>query len=139
MSGITAGLGSLIKRSSSKGPGSRASDGGPPTGKMPGSSSKANLATGAATNDSMQSVSAYRAGMTPTSAVKWSPSLQLSDIKQVKMKAGSVRSGSGPGSIIGSTTSDLDRLDRLMKAAKFAKKSIVRMFGKNLEEFRREM
>lgn len=64
--------------------------------------------------------------------------MQLSDMKN-KIKAGSVRSGSGPGSIIGSTTSDLERLERLMKQAKHAKKSIVRMFGKNLEEFRREM
>ncbi len=72
------------------------------------------------------------------SGIKWSPSLQLSDMKN-KIKAGSIRSGSGPGSIIGSTTSDLERLDRLMKFAQHAKKSIVRMFGKNLDEFRREM
>ena len=60
-------------------------------------------------------------------------------MKQARIKAGSVRSGSGPGSIIGSTTSELERLERLMKQAKYAKKSIVRMFGKNLDEFRREM
>ena len=50
-----------------------------------------------------------------------------------------MRSGSGPGSIIGSTTSDLERLDRLMKQAVHAKKSVVRIFGKQLEEFRRDM
>ena len=56
--------------------------------------------------------------MTPQSAAKiggnagWA---QLSDMKAARIKAGSVRSGSGPGSIIGSTTSDLERLDRLMR------------------------
>lgn len=55
------------------------------------------------------------------------------------MKAGSVRSGSGPGSIIGSTVSDLEVMERLMKQAKHAKKPILRIFGKNLDEFRREM
>ena len=80
--------------------------------------------------------------MTPQSAAKiggntgWT---QLSNMKAAGIKAGSVRSGSGPGSIIGSTTSDLERLDRLMRQAKHAKKPIVRMFGKNLDEFRREM
>ena len=81
-------------------------------------------------------------GMTPSSALKWSPAnppTQLSDMKSAFKKAGSVRSGSGPGSIIGSTTSDLERLERLMRNAVHAKKSIVRMFGKNLDEFRREM
>ena len=81
-------------------------------------------------------------GMTPSSALKWSPNnppTQLSDMKSAFKKAGSVRSGSGPGSIIGSTTSDLERLERLMRNAVHAKKSIVRMFGKNLDEFRREM
>ena len=64
----------------------------------------------------------------------------MSDMKNQRIKAGgSVRSGSGPGSIIGSTTSDLERLERLMKQAQFAKKSIVRIFGKNLDEFRRDM
>lgn len=78
-------------------------------------------------------MSAYGVGVTPG---KW----QLSDMKGARIKAGgSVRSASGPGSIIGSTTSDLERLDRLMKQAQHAKKSIVRMFGKNLDEFRREM
>jgi len=99
------------------------------------------MATGG-TNESVltsQSISAYGAGMTSSSGTKWSPSIQLSDMKASRMKAGSVRSGSGPGSIIGSTTSDLERLDRLMKQAIHAKKSVVRMFGKNLEEFRREM
>lgn len=80
--------------------------------------------------------------MTPQSATKiggnagWT---QLSNMKAAGIKAGSVRSGSGPGSIIGSTTSDLERLDRLMRQALHAKKPIVRMFGKNLDEFRREM
>lgn len=81
-------------------------------------------------------------GMTPSSALKWSPNnppTQLSDMKSAFKKAGSVRSGSGPGSIIGSTTSDLERLERLMRNAVHAKKSVVRMFGKNLDEFRREM
>ena len=50
-----------------------------------------------------------------------------------------MRSGSGAGSIIGSTTSDLERLERLMKQSQHAKKSVIRIFGKNLEEFRREM
>lgn len=77
--------------------------------------------------------------MTPSTGVKWSPSLQLSDMKQARMKAGSVRSGSGPGSIIGSTVSDLEVMERLMKQAKHAKKPILRIFGKNLDEFRREM
>ena len=40
---------------------------------------------------------------------------------------------------MGSTTSELERMERLMKMAKHAKKSIVKSFGKNLEEFRREM
>ena len=53
--------------------------------------------------------------------------------------SGSVRSGSGPGSIAGSATSDLERIDRLMHQAKFANKSIVKLFGKHLEEFRSEM
>eukprot|EP00353_Schmidingerella_taraikaensis_P016668 CAMPEP_0185617492 /NCGR_PEP_ID=MMETSP0436-20130131/43703_1 /TAXON_ID=626734 ORGANISM="Favella taraikaensis, Strain Fe Narragansett Bay" /NCGR_SAMPLE_ID=MMETSP0436 /ASSEMBLY_ACC=CAM_ASM_000390 /LENGTH=57 /DNA_ID=CAMNT_0028255211 /DNA_START=708 /DNA_END=881 /DNA_ORIENTATION=+ len=57
--------------------------------------------------------------MTPSSAAKWG---QLSDMKAARIKAGSVRSGSGPGSIIGSTTSDLERLERLMKQAQHAKK-----------------
>jgi len=143
VSGITAGIGNLIKRSSSKGPASKTSDGAPPTGKAnQSSSSKAHLATGG-TNESvitsLASISAYGAGMTPTSGTKWSPSLQLSDMKNAKIKAGSVRSGSGPGSIIGSTTSDLERLEKLMKLSVHAKKSVVRMFGKNLDEFRREM
>jgi len=81
-------------------------------------------------------VSAYGAGINSSNS-KWG---QLSDMKMARIKAGgSCRSGSGPGSIIGSTTSDIERLDRLMKQAQHAKKSIVRMFGKNLEEFRREM
>ena len=60
-------------------------------------------------------------------------------MKNARIKAGSVRSGSGPGSIIGSTTSDLERLEKLMRLSVHAKKSVVRMFGKNLDEFRREM
>ena len=60
-------------------------------------------------------------------------------MKNSRIKAGSVRSGSGAGSIIGSTTSDLERLERLMKQSQHAKKSVIRIFGKNLEEFRREM
>ena len=60
-------------------------------------------------------------------------------MKNSRIKAGSVRSGSGAGSIMGSTTSDLERLERLMKQAQHAKKSVIRIFGKNLEEFRREM
>ena len=91
------------------------------------SSSKTNLETGAATNATL------------SSGVKFSPSLQLSDMKNSRIKAGSVRSGSGAGSIIGSTTSDLERLERLMKQSQHAKKSVIRIFGKNLEEFRREM
>ena len=78
-------------------------------------------------------------GMTPSSALKSNNMpTQLSDMKSAFKKAGSVRSG-GPGSIIGSTTSDIERLERLMRQAIHAKKSVVRMFGKNLDEFRREM
>ena len=53
--------------------------------------------------------------------------------------SGSVRSGSGPGSLIGSAVSDLERVERLMHQAKYANKSIVKLFGKHLEEFRSEM
>jgi len=53
--------------------------------------------------------------------------------------SGSVRSGSGPGSIVGSATSDIERIDRLMNQAKHANKSIVKLFGKHMEEFRSEM
>lgn len=105
------------------------------------SASKTNIQMGG-TNESVitsQSISAYGVGMTPQRDIK-THSLQLSDMKQARIKAGSCKSGSGgPGSIIGSTTSDLERLERLMKQAQHAKKSVVKMFGKNLEEFRREM
>ena len=37
------------------------------------------------------------------------------------------------------STSDLERFERLMIQAKYANKSIIRHFGKQLEEFRREM
>lgn len=37
------------------------------------------------------------------------------------------------------STSDLERLERLMNSAKYASKSVIRQFGKQLEEFRREM
>ena len=53
--------------------------------------------------------------------------------------SGSVRSGSGPGSVAGSAVSDLERMERLMNQAKHANKSIVKLFGKHLEEFRSEM
>jgi len=139
VTGITAGIGNLIRRSNSKGPNSKTSDGAPPTGKSQTSNGKTTLQIGAATESvfsSQQSVSAYGVGVTP---IKKGNSLQLSDVKNAIIKAGSARSGSGPGSIIGSTTSDIERLERLMKQSQHAKKSIVRMFGKNLEEFRREM
>jgi hypothetical protein len=48
-----------------------------------------------------------------------------------------VRSGSQAGSFV-TSTSDLERMERLMHAAKYANKSIVKYFGKQLEEFRRE-
>lgn len=60
------------------------------------------------------------------------------NIKKIK-GSGSVRSGSGPGSIVGSATSDIERIDRLMNQAKHANKSIVKLFGKHMEEFRSEM
>ena len=53
--------------------------------------------------------------------------------------SGSVRSGSGPGSLVGSAMSDIERFDRMMNQAKFANKSIVKLFGKHIEEFRSEM
>lgn len=53
--------------------------------------------------------------------------------------AGSVRSGSGPGSVGFSSASDLERIERLLKQSKFATKSVVRHFGKHFEEFRQQM
>lgn len=35
--------------------------------------------------------------------------------------------------------SDVERMERLMNQTKYARKSIIKIFGKNLEEFRREM
>jgi hypothetical protein len=54
----------------------------------------------------------------------------------VKSATHSVKSGSG--SVV-TSASDLERLERLMVFAKHANKSILRQFGKQLEEFRREM
>jgi len=48
-----------------------------------------------------------------------------------------VRSGSQAGSFV-TSTSDIERMERLMHAAKYANKSVVKYFGKQLEEFRRE-
>ena len=113
--GISSGIGNFLKRSSSKGPGSKTSEGAPPTGKYQNTSSKINLATLGNSTDAT-SMSAYGMGMTPSSALKSSGiPTQLSDMKTAFKKAGSVRSGSGAGSVIGSTTSDIERLDRLMR------------------------
>lgn len=62
------------------------------------------------------------------------PSSQL--VNAVKSATHSVKSGSG--SVV-TSASDLERLERLMVFAKHANKSILRQFGKQLEEFRREM
>lgn len=35
--------------------------------------------------------------------------------------------------------SDVERMERMMNQTKFANKSIVKIFGKHIEEFRREM
>ena len=63
----------------------------------------------------------------------------MPQLLKIKPSTGSVRSGSGPGSIAGSNMSDIERMERLMNLTKFAKKSIVKIFGKNFEDFRREM
>ena len=52
-------------------------------------------------------------------------------------KAGSRKSG-GPGSI-GTTISDLEKIEKIMNEAQHAKKSVVKYFGSHFEEFRREM
>lgn len=62
------------------------------------------------------------------------PSIGL--VNFAKSATASVKSGSG--SVI-TSTSDLERFERLMINAKHANKNIVRNFGKQLEEFRREM
>ena len=41
--------------------------------------------------------------------------------------------------MVGSAVSDLERVERLMNQAKHANKSVVKLFGKHLEEFRSEM
>jgi hypothetical protein len=55
------------------------------------------------------------------------PSIGL--MNMAKSTAKSVKSGSGTGSVI-TSTSDLERLERLMDQAKFANKSIIKYFGK---------
>ena len=50
--------------------------------------------------------------------------------------AGSQRSG--PGSAV-TSLSDLEKIEKIMNDAVHASKSIVKYFGKHLEEFRREM
>ena len=50
---------------------------------------------------------------------------------------GSQRSG-GPGSAV-TSLSDLEKIEKIMNDAVHASKSIVKYFGKHLEEFRREM
>ena len=50
-------------------------------------------------------------------------------------------SGETPGSFAGSfrtTASDAERIERMMAQAKCANKSIVKYFGKHIEEFRRD-
>ena len=53
-------------------------------------------------------------------------------------KAGSRKSGGGPGSI-GTSISDLEKIEKIMNEAQHAKKSVVKYFGAYFEEFRREM
>jgi hypothetical protein len=47
------------------------------------------------------------------------------------------KTGSHNGSFI-TSTSDIERMERLMSQAQHASKPIVKYFGKQLEEFRRE-
>lgn len=67
----------------------------------------------------------------------------LSNIKKTSSqksggnKAGSKKSG-GPGSI-GTSISDLEKIEKIMNEAQHAKKSVVKYFGAHFEEFRREM
>ena len=51
---------------------------------------------------------------------------------------GSYKSGNSGGSVV-TSLSDLERIEKIMTYAQYANKSIVKYFGKNLEEFRREM
>jgi hypothetical protein len=46
--------------------------------------------------------------------------------------------GSGGGGSVVTSLSDLERIERIMTQAQHANKSIVKYFGKHLEEFRRE-
>ena len=45
--------------------------------------------------------------------------------------------GSGSNSIV-TSASDLEKYERIMNQAQHANKHFVKMFGKNLEEFRRQ-
>jgi len=50
---------------------------------------------------------------------------------------GSVRSGSGAGSVV-TSLSDLERIEKMMNHAQFANKNIIKYFGKHIEDFRKE-
>jgi len=55
----------------------------------------------------------------------------------MKKLDGSVRSGSGPGSII-TSISDIERVEKFMNSSQYAEKNIVKYFGKHIDEFRRD-
>lgn len=56
----------------------------------------------------------------------------------MKKFEGSYKSGNSGGSVV-TSLSDLERMEKLMTQAQYANKSIIKYFGKRLEEFRREM
>ena len=122
VSGIASGIGGLLKRSNSRGPGSVTSGRGNKRNSKPDSTQASSAAYGA----------------TDGSAKKLKLPEKMPTLKKIT-GPGSVRSGSGPGSIAGSNMSDIERMERLMNVTKYAKKSIVKIFGKHFEEFRREM
>ena len=63
----------------------------------------------------------------------------LSNIKKTSsQKSGGTKKSGGPGSI-GTTLSDLEKIEKIMNEAQHAKKSVVKYFGSHFEEFRREM
>ena len=55
----------------------------------------------------------------------------------INLTAVKVNKNSGSGSIM-TSTSDIERMERLMNQAQHSSKSIIKYFGKHLEEFRRE-